>query len=134
MANTPHYNLFVTDDMNERLDNWYRQLAGAQDSNMVKIDTELFKKAATSKKVAGTLSAAAWVGASAPYTQQITVEGLTAEQNGSISLTQSATPEQREAARNALLFATNQTDGSLTITADGEKPKIDIPAEIILLG
>ncbi len=80
------------------------------------------------------LSASAWSGSNAPFTQAVQVEGLTAIQNGVISVANSATPEQRQAAREAMLSVISQTNGKLTIAADGELPEQDIPVSIILLG
>ena len=62
------------------------------------------------------------------------MEGLGATQNGSISVAHSATFEQRESARDAMLSIISQENGKLTIAADGELPELDIPVYIILLG
>ena len=59
---------------------------------------------------------------------------LGAAQNGTISVAHSATAEQREIAREALLSITGQENGKLQIVADGELPEQDIPVVIILLG
>lgn len=83
--------------------------------------------------VTGTLTVAGWTG-TGPYTQALAVTGLGAAQNGDIGLTSSATAEQREAARNAMLSVTAQAAGTLTITADGDKPTVAIPVVVMLLG
>lgn len=62
------------------------------------------------------------------------LSGLTASQNGTISVAHNATAEQREIAREAMLSVIGQADGTLTIAADGEMPERDIPVYIILLG
>ena len=62
------------------------------------------------------------------------VEGLGADQNGNISVAQNATIEQRDAARMAMLSVIGQSEGQLTIAADGEMPDVDIPVVVILLG
>lgn len=82
-----------------------------------------------SKSVAGTLLASGW---SAEGTQVLSVSGLTAEQNGMISVSPSATAAQRAAARKANLSVTGQAAGTLTVTADGAVPEIDIPVTILL--
>ena len=120
MSNTPNYNLYLTDDSSTRFQEWRNQMNGTENSNMVKIDT--------------TLLASAWVGVDAPYTQTLTISGLTASQNGTISVAHNATAEQREIAREAMLSVIGQADGTLTIAADGEMPERDIPVYIILLG
>ncbi|MEL4862183.1 hypothetical protein AAEU42_13120 [Pseudoflavonifractor phocaeensis] len=86
-----------------------------------------------SQSVNVTLTAAGWSG-SGPFTQTVSVSGLSADKNGSIGLAQSATAEQRAAARDAMISITGQTDGSLIVTADGEKPTVNLPAIVTLLG
>ena len=134
MATTPNYNLFITDDANTKFIDWRRELSGVSDSNMTKIDTALGEKAQKSELITGVLSASAWSGVDSPYTQVLAVTGLTADQNGTISVAQNATIEQREAARMAMLAVIRQSEGTLTIAADGEMPDIDIPVVVILLG
>lgn len=50
--------------------------------------------------------------------------GLTASQNGTISVAHNATAEQREIAREAMLSVIGQADGTLTIAADGEMQSV----------
>jgi hypothetical protein len=104
--------------------------------NMDIIDTQLKTNAtaAAGTSVSATLATASWVGSSAPYTQTLTVTGLGATQNGTISIAQSATATQRTAALTAKLSVTGQAAASLTITADGTKPTVAIPVTVILLG
>lgn len=73
------------------------------------------------------LTAAGWTGAHAPYTQTVAVAGLLADSFGEIGLTQGATDAQRAAARAALLSIQSQTDGAVTLIADGDKPNLDLP-------
>ena len=101
---------------------------------MTKMEDALNTKADNSLSKTGTLLASAWTGVDSPFTQDITVTGLTATQNGIISVAHNATFEQREMAREAMLSVVGQEDGKLTIVADGELPDIDIPVYIILLG
>lgn len=131
---TVNYGLYITDDSSERFLEWRTKMNGIESSNMVKIDTALGEKANSSVLVSVTLLASAWTGIDSPFTQDITVTGLTATQNGTISVAHNATFEQREMAREAMLSVVGQEDGKLTIAADGEMPDIDIPVYIILLG
>lgn len=87
----------------------------------------------TIKQVNATLTTAGWSGTS-PFTQTLPVSGLLASQSGDIGLAQSATATQREAARGAMLSVTGQAVGSLTITADGDKPIVDLPVTVTMLG
>ena len=134
MAETPNYGLYLEDDASTKFKEWREKINGSDNSNMVKIDTALGEKAQKSDQITGVLSASAWSGVDSPFTQTLAVAGLTANQNGTISVAQNATIEQRDAARMAMLAVIGQTDGALTIAADGEMPDIDIPVVVILLG
>lgn len=133
-SQTTNYGLYLEDDSSVKFQNWRRQMNGEDDSNMVKIDAALGEKANKSVPFTGTLLASAWAGVDAPFTQELSVEGLGENQNGTISVAHSATVEQREMARLAMLSIVGQSEGSLTIVADGEMPDIDIPVVVILLG
>lgn len=88
-----------------------------------------------SKTVSATLTAAAWVGTAAPFTQTLSIADIRDDRtNGDIGLSQSATAAQREVARDAMLCITGQSAGTLTIAADGDKPTIDIPVTVTILG
>nr|DAM60858.1 MAG TPA: hypothetical protein [Caudoviricetes sp.] len=134
MSETTNYGLYVTDDSSDKFLNWRTKMNGTVDSNMVKIDTALGEKANSSISVTTTLLANSWSGIDSPFTQEISVAGLSATQNGTISVAHNATVEQREMAREAMLSVIGQEDGKLIIAADGEMPDIDIPVYIILLG
>ena len=84
------------------------------------------------KVINATLLASGWVTANDITTQDVTVAGVTTTSNGIIGLPTSATAEQREAARVALLAPTAQSTNSLTITVDGDVPEIDIPIEVVI--
>lgn len=134
LSKTTNYELYVTDDGSARFQDWRRQMGGTENSNMVKIDAALGEKANSSIAVSATLLSSAWNGVDAPFTQSLSIDGLSAAQNGTISVSHDATAAQREAARDAMLSVVGQADGTLTIAADGEMPEIDIPVYIILLG
>lgn len=134
MSETTNYGLYLTDDNTTKFLEWRTKMNGVSDSNMVKIDTALAQKAEASKVINAVLSASHWDGDTAPFTQTIQIEGLTAEQNGVIDVAHGITDEQLQAACDAKLRASGQADGSLTILAKGEKPACDIPVAVILLG
>lgn len=131
---TTNYGLYVTDDFTARFQDVRQALYGATDSNMTKIDNILFAKADNSVVVYATLAAASWTGSAAPYQQTIAVANMTEDQNGVTCVANTATIEQREAARNAALFIAAQNDNSLTLAADGVLPTVDIPVMVTLLG
>ena len=134
MSQTEKYGLYVTESNEDpTFLELRKQLCGNVNSNMTKIEAALNAKADNSTSITGVLLASAWAGADSPFTQELTVEGLNAAQNGTISVSHDATIVQRGAARNALLSVTGQTDGALIITADGELPEVDIPIVVILL-
>ena len=137
MSETTNYQLHLTDGTDggsERFQDWRNAMNGPTNSNMIKIDTAIGEKADKSASIITTLLATAWSGINPPFTQVLNVDGLKAAHNGYISVAHEATAEQREIAREAMLSVTGQTDGSLTIVADGEMPERDIPVLIIILG
>lgn len=134
MSETTNYGLYLTDDSSEKFLSWREKMNGTSDSNMMKIDAALGEKAKASTIVQAVLTASSWTGDQAPYTQELSVDGMLADTNGVIDVSHDATSEQRECARAAMLAITGQDNGTLTIAADGEKPERDIPVCIILLG
>lgn len=81
-----------------------------------------------------TLSAASWAGSSAPYTQTVSVSGITASSVASAGLSMGATGAQAQAARAAALLATAQGAGAITFSAFGDKPTVDLPVGVVILG
>ena len=134
MSETKNYKLYLEGNVKSKFKVWRERMNGEQDSNMTKIDAVLGEKANSSVAVTATLLASKWSGVEAPYTQTIAVEGLSANQNGSISVAQNATPDQRDIARCAMLSVIGQNENSLTIAADGDMPEFDIPVVVVLLG
>lgn len=131
MAETANYKLHLTDDSRERFQDWRNAMNGPNNSNMTKIDMALGEKADRSAYIYTVLLSTAW---SAQHAQTLYVDGLGQSQNGTISVTQTATLEQRLAAREAALTVTGQEEGKLIITVDGKIPEIDIPVVVTLLG
>ena len=65
--------------------------------------------------------------------QVIAVDGLGANQNGVIGLSQSITSEQLQAAQEAKIYVCGQGDGTLTVALRGEIPACDIPVTVLLM-
>lgn len=65
--------------------------------------------------------------------QVIAVDGLTADQNGVVGLSQDVSTAERETVASAELYVCGQADGSFTIAYGGDKPTYDIPITLILL-
>lgn len=134
MAETANFGLYITDDNTEKFYDWRTKMNGINDSNMTKIDAALTGKADASTSVSATLDHTQWQGDTAPYTQVLSVPEMTSQSNGSISVSQSISAEQSEAAHKAVLSVASQETGTLTIKAAGDLPVVDIPVTIILLG
>ena len=64
--------------------------------------------------------------------QTVQVDGITANSNGFIGLSQDITVSQMEAAKEAGLAIDAQVDGAITIAAKTNTPVVDIPVQIIL--
>lgn len=67
-------------------------------------------------------------------TQTISVAGMTATSIAWVGLPETATAQQRDAARKAVMSPTAQGAGTITLTCDGAKPAIDIPIIVYLSG
>ena len=133
MSATKNYDLALTDNDQTKFKEWRESINGNSNSNMEKIDTALGEKANLSVAINAVLLMSAWSDDS-PYVQTISVEGLNADQNGIITIGQNITTEQLEVPMAADMRISDQADGSLTVTAYGDKPTRDIPVTIILLG
>lgn len=65
--------------------------------------------------------------------QVVTIDELTAEQNGIAGLSQDISTTELEATEAAAIYACGQEDGKLIFALGGDKPTCDIPIVIILL-
>ena len=133
MAETTNYQLYITDDDETLFKDWREQINGTVNSNMTKIDAALYAIAAKSEPIQIILAATDWYGDTAPYTQNITVDGMSPDKNGIAAVSQTAATEQMTAAENAKLRVTGQSEDVVTISCFGEKPGVNIPVSIILL-
>ncbi len=131
---TKNYGFILEDDPSTKFKEWRESINGTTNSNFIALDGILAGKSDKSARVECTLVRGAWEGQGHPYVQELTVAGLKAAQDGVISIARSATSEQCEAADIANLRVSGQEDGRLTISADGERPIVDIPVIITLQG
>jgi len=60
-------------------------------------------------------------------TQTLTISGLSSTDNGMISVAQSATAAQYEAAALAGIYVSGQASNSITVKCIGTAPSVDIP-------
>ena len=87
-----------------------------------------------SKTVSATLFASNWTGASAPYTYTLAVTGVTANSNQELLPALNITEEQLTALQAANIQDGGQAANSVTLTAFGDKPTIDLPIRVIVRG
>lgn len=66
------------------------------------------------------------------YVQTLDVLGVTANSNGDLGLSQTASIEERKAAREAHLMVIGQGANQITLAADGTKPAVNIPVIITI--
>lgn len=90
--------------------------------------------AAKSSFVNATLSADSWSGDSTPYTYTLAVNGVTANSNQELLPALTITEEQLTALQAANIQDGGQAANSITLTAFGDKPAIDLPIRVIVRG
>lgn len=81
-----------------------------------------------------TIPASGWSGESTPYSNTISVEGVTADNNVELVLPADVTAEQIEGYQTAQILNAAQSEGSLTLYAWGEIPTVDLPMTVIVRG
>lgn len=79
------------------------------------------------------LEAANWTGTSAPYSMTLTNSEFLNAIDGIMSLSQSCTSEQILSATNARICITSQDGDTITLSAYGIKPTVDIPVTILII-
>ena len=77
----------------------------------------------------GTLTAEGWSGSAAPYTQTLTITGIPASQDAAVivSIAATATVDQVKACGKSMVMATAHAQNSITVSAFGNIPSVDIP-------
>lgn len=91
-------------------------------------------KSTNTHSLTATLVAASWTGASAPFSQDVTVAGITADSIATVALAMNATSAEITVAQKASLLATAQTTNTITVKAYGTKPTINVPIQIVIQG
>lgn len=86
-------------------------------------------------ELAVTLTAAGWTGTTPPYSQTVSVEGMTASLKGvSVGAPATLTDAEFSAALYAVLRVSAQGAGNITVKAHGEKPTVNIPILVRIAG
>ncbi len=80
-----------------------------------------------------TVASGSWNGSSAPYTNSVSVSGVTASNHILVSVGSSVTAAQYSAFADAQIVCTSQGDGSIVLSAFGDKPTIDLPVNVVIL-
>lgn len=75
-----------------------------------------------------------WTGSAAPYTQSISISGVTADNVVEISLPSTATAAQVEAYQALNLQDGGQAAGSITLRAFGDVNTVSIPINVVIRG
>lgn len=65
--------------------------------------------------------------------QVISLRNVKADTNGVVGISQDISESAMEAAQAASLYISGQTTGSITITAFGDTPAVDIPISVVLI-
>lgn len=107
---------------------------GGHNADYFATTEQVQQKANKSNVTDATLLANNWVETEVPYTNTITVSGVTASNNVEIVTPSNITAEQVEAFQSALILNGTQTVDSITLNAWGEVPTIDLPITIIVRG
>lgn len=79
-----------------------------------------------------TLASGSWSSA-APPTQTVTATGVTSSNTVIVGLADNATTEQLESARDGGIRGTGQAADSLTFTAYGDTPEVNIPVSVVIM-
>lgn len=133
MSQTTNYGLYLMGSSSQPFKEWSEQLNSGDNSTIAIIDRVLGDKSDHSTIVSATLLASSWVGNSAPFTQTVSISGITSESNGIIRENALPGTDAKKAARRAMLEVTSQTSGSLTISAYKVKPTVDIPISVMIV-
>lgn len=96
-------------------------------------DINAIAKAANYSVVETTLESAKW-GATAPYTYNLEVSGVTETNINEILPGISIESYQSEALQNANIFDNGQEEGIIKLKAIGDRPNVDIPIRVIVRG
>lgn len=96
-------------------------------------DMSLSMESSKSKTYQMTMSAASWTGDAAPYSIDLTVDGVTDTSNVDI-IPQAANEDQIDAWLGLGYMLGSQAEGKVTIQSWGDKPTVDIPITVIVRG
>lgn len=79
-----------------------------------------------------TLTSTGWSGSSAPYSQTLTIDGVTSSSIIEVVPQSNITTAQVNAMANAMIITGTQSTNSMTLKAFGTKPTINLPITVII--
>lgn len=82
------------------------------------------------KKASVTLTAAGWTGTESPYTQSVTIDGITVNSKVDLQMDSTAIGVMADSGTTAVYIANN--NGTLTAYAVGEKPAADLSVQVTI--
>lgn len=88
---------------------------------------------AKSQSINFVLTATDWEG-DGPYTQAVTIAAVSEDSNAIVDTAMDSTQEQEDAYAAAQIKPTAQGNGTITFTATGDKPDVDISMGVIIMG
>lgn len=74
-----------------------------------------------------------WSGSSAPYTNSVTINGVTATNIVEVGLSSNANDDQVKACMAASIAKITQTNNGIVLYAYGTKPTVDIPLTCVII-
>lgn len=81
-------------------------------------------------QVTVTLSSTNWAGTTSPYTQAVTVTGMTSNADGDYDIANTANATQVQSFASGVIWVSSQGANTVTFSAAGEKPESNIPIVI----
>ena len=97
-------------------------------------DSSATKLAKESQSATITVAASDWTGDEAPYAATVSTSLATADNNLIVGAGGTLTAEEQAAMAAAMIVCTAQADGSVTLSAFGTLPSVDLPVNILVVG
>ena len=123
------YEIAVEEGFKGTKKEWLDSLKAVAPEDVQQIVNEIIKNIAKAKKKSVTLLASKWVGTDSPYSQVVTVDGVT--ENSQVDLTPSLA-QQVVFTEKKLVFLTENYGGVVTVYAIGQKPENDYEIQVTI--
>ena len=108
--------------------------SGMNSTTVQQAITELYNNMKnTHKSITAVAPSTNWAGSAAPYTNNIAVAGVTANNIVEVGLSNSANDDQVKACMKASIAKIEQQNGRLILYAYGTKPTVDIPLSCVIV-